>query len=90
MIKTCKYLVCVDADISDLVLDFIRDERPKTQFIWNEYKNYKGIKAIHCKNEYSMVNKMKECIKNEEPFLKKQRLSDESKKRVQTLKRMYS
>lgn len=67
MIKTCKYLVAVDADISDLVFTFVKGLRKSPVFIHNTYKNCTDIKAYQYLDENAFIQKMKESIDNDEP-----------------------
>lgn len=62
MIRTCRYLVAVDADISDLVFIFIKGLRKTPVFIQNTYKNCTDLKAYHYLDENAFIEKMKEAI----------------------------
>ena len=65
-----KQLICVDADISDISMNFIRDyiepqRKQKFTYIVNTHKHNKGVKA----QEYFSKNKMVEEAKKSNAFL---------------------
>jgi len=45
ILTNCKNFVCVDADISDMSLNFLKDLELKYTYINNEYKHNKGVNA---------------------------------------------
>jgi hypothetical protein len=64
IIKNCKRLICSDADISDIVFEFVNNYRKpeETVYIDNIFKNYNNIPAIHYNDIDEMVGKMKKII----------------------------
>jgi len=63
LIKECKQFICVDADISDLSLNFLIHCNDDFYYIENQYKHNKGIQAEEIHNENSFINKMMDCKK---------------------------
>jgi hypothetical protein len=72
LIKNCKYLIGVDADMTDITLNFISDMRNKetTIFYNNTFQNYKNIKAYEYKNINTIVyNLYKDIIDGKHPII---------------------
>lgn len=69
IIKTAKYIIGTDADISDLVTNFIAPLRKKSKLILNKYQNYKNIRVTHHFDETKIIDTMRELIKNDEYFI---------------------
>ncbi len=65
MIKNCKNFVCVDADISDICIDFLNDTGRSFQYIKNEYKHNKGVKAEEIEDDKAMMTEMIKTIKED-------------------------
>jgi hypothetical protein len=72
MIRTSAYILCVDADISDLSLELIQmyknDHLEKIYFIQNTYECNEKKKAYHYLDAMELVNKMKEHISKNKYF----------------------
>jgi hypothetical protein len=81
ILSTCKYFFCSDANISDMVINFVKTIKQNREdkkgvkedvedviLIENTFKNYKKIKAYHCLNETIMMDEIDKCLANNEPF----------------------
>ncbi|KAJ4452707.1 hypothetical protein PAPYR_13056 [Paratrimastix pyriformis] len=70
IVSECKYLFCVDADITDLIqwITGLRNKE-KTIFIQNEYKNWTTSNAYKVNDEKLLIEKMKENIENDKYFV---------------------
>lgn len=64
IIKNCRKLIVSDADISDVVFEFIDNYRIHDNIIYvdNIFKNYNNIKAIHYNEVDEMIKKMSKII----------------------------
>lgn len=70
LLKKAHKIIATDATILNNVFDFFKfRDVNKTIFIINEYKKYKGIKAIRVKNENLFLDKLNNDIKNNKYFL---------------------
>jgi hypothetical protein len=65
IIKSCKKVICVDADISDLCLYFLNFTKIDYVFLENTYRHNKGVEAI----EIFDTNEFYDSLKEEEKFL---------------------
>ena len=64
-------VIATDADISDIVLKYfeLRRKNKAKIFYVNEFKNYQGIPAVEYTVIDNIINKIKELIAKNEPFL---------------------
>ena len=64
-------MLCFDADVSDLVINFLSEfkEKEKIKFIKNTYKKYTNIKATRYFDQKKMIQIMKKEIKEKKFFL---------------------
>ena len=64
IIKNCRRLIVSDADISDVVFEFISNYRPHddTVYVDNIFKNYNNIQAVHYNNIEDIINRMSHLI----------------------------
>jgi hypothetical protein len=65
IINKSKHIICVDADISDLAINFLKKTNKKTIFLQNTYKHNKDIEAVEIEDD----NKFFDQLKIEEKFL---------------------
>ena len=61
LIRGCSQVIAVDADVDNIVSDFIKKERggDDVKFIINLYKHNKGVKAYELRSEKNMITKLK-------------------------------
>ena len=59
MIKNCKQLVAVDADIDSIILNWLKKLRSDIKFIDNTRLHNKGVKAIELDREEVLISKLK-------------------------------
>ena len=64
MIKNCKNFICVDADISDICINFLSDMGRDFKYIKNEYKHNKGVIADEVQST-DFFKKMHDTIKED-------------------------
>lgn len=59
MIKNCKQLIAVDADIDSIILNWLKKLRSDIKFIDNTRLHNKGVKAIELDREEVLISKLK-------------------------------
>ena len=60
MIKTCKMLICVDKNVSDMVVNFVKTVRDDDVcFITNEFKKWEGVEVIEWTDEKAIYEEIK-------------------------------
>ena len=72
VIRSAKKVIATDADMSDIAIKFLTKIRKDCHFVNNKYQNCVGIKAIKYNGDNSkdqIVDKMKEYVKNDQPFI---------------------
>jgi hypothetical protein len=62
LINKCKKVIVSDANITDNVFNVLRNRAGKRLFINNTFKKFQYVPAIHAKNEYKFIDKMKNDI----------------------------
>ena len=67
-IKNCYNFYAVDADISDICIEFLKVIRPKYKYIKNNFQHFEGVEAEEIYNEDELIEKCKEDIKNKQKF----------------------
>ena len=59
-IKNCYNFYAVDADISDICIDFLNEIRPDYKYIKNNFEHFKGVEAEEIFNEDELIQKCQE------------------------------
>ena len=67
-IKNCYNFYAVDADISDICIDFLNEIRPDYKYIKNNFEHFKGVEAEEIFNEDELIQKCQDDIKNGQKF----------------------
>jgi hypothetical protein len=67
-IKNCYNFYAVDADISDMCIDYLSEIRPDYKYIKNNFEHFKGVEAEEIFNEDELIEKCQEDIKNGQKF----------------------
>ena len=68
IIRNAYNIVVVDADISDITLQFITDLKPDFKYIKNDFLHHKDVLAEEMYNEKDIIDKCIEDIENNTPF----------------------
>lgn len=70
IIKNAKYVICMDCDLSDWNIEFIKSIRNDEYVVYqNNCKNKVGTNATVYINDQILINKMADHMKNKKPFV---------------------
>lgn len=58
IIKSCKQIICTDADINDISLSFMKQQKP-IEYIVNTYQHNKDIEAFELKDVEELITRLK-------------------------------
>ena len=65
IIRNCKQVICADADLNDISINWMKTHKPNVKYIVNEYQHNKNVLAYEMKSFTHMIDK----LKTEEKFL---------------------
>jgi len=69
IMRNCKQIIATDADISGICFTLLEYTNIEYQYIRNTYKHNKGIAVQEVKNINDIIEKVKQCILNNENYL---------------------
>lgn len=89
LLKQAEKVIAVDADLSDLSLQFLKQHRHDVLFIENTYQNAKGIIAYEHDEKAELYSLMRDDVENNRYFMMATDSKDEAELAYTMLKRQY-